>query len=116
MPARDFLTYLVGLATITGCEMAKNLSFEVFRSAFLFRKRSNNILAISLFYNLSFGFCRYENRQGLEAKFVDLLEGNSQVAIFESKSTNFDREITCFRVKKLKAQVYKLIQTVRFSI
>jgi hypothetical protein len=57
--------------------------------------------------NLSFGFCRYENRQSLEAKFVDLLEGNSQVAIFESKSAKFDREITYFRVKKPKTQVRK---------
>jgi hypothetical protein len=34
-----------------------------------------------------------------------VLEGNSQVAIFESKSTKFDREITYFRVKKTKSQV-----------
>jgi hypothetical protein len=56
-------------------------------------------------YNLSFGFCRYENRQGLEANFVDLFEGNSQVAVFENKSAKFDREITYFRVKKPKTQV-----------
>jgi hypothetical protein len=41
-------------------------------------------------FNLSFGFFHYENRQGLEANFVDLFEGNSQVAIFENKSTKFD--------------------------
>jgi hypothetical protein len=55
--------------------------------------------------NMSFGFSRYENRQGLEADFVDLLEEHSQVAIFESKSAKFDREITYFRVKKPKTQV-----------
>jgi hypothetical protein len=59
--------------------------------------------------NLSFGFCRYENRQGLEVNFVDLLERNSQVAIFESKSAKFDREITYFRVKKPKTQVLSKI-------
>ena len=57
--------------------------------------------------NLSFGFFRYENRQGLESKFVDLFERNSQVAIFENKSAKFDREVTCFRVKKPKTQVTK---------
>jgi hypothetical protein len=55
--------------------------------------------------NLRFWFSRYENRQGLEANFADLLEGNSQVAIFESKSAKFDREITYFRVKNPKTQV-----------
>jgi hypothetical protein len=54
--------------------------------------------------NLSFGFCRNENRQGLKANFVDLFEGNSQVAIFENKSTKFDREVTNFRGKKPKNQ------------
>ena len=36
-----------------------------------------------VYKNLSFGFFRYENRQGLETNFVHLFEGNSQVAIFE---------------------------------
>jgi hypothetical protein len=61
--------------------------------------------------NLSLGFFRYENRQGLEANFVDLLEGNSQAAIFENTSAKFDREITYFRVKKPKTQVVKFLRT-----
>jgi hypothetical protein len=42
-----------------------------------------------------------------------LLEGNSQVAIFESKSAKFDREITYFRVKKPKTQVTSFISDLQ---
>jgi hypothetical protein len=48
---------------------------------------------------------RYEKRRGLEANFVHLFEGNSQVAIFMNKCTKFDREITFFRLEKPKTQV-----------
>jgi hypothetical protein len=58
-------------------------------------------------HNLSFGFLRYEKRRDLEANFVHLFEGNSQVAIFENKCAKFDREIAFFRVEKPKTQVYK---------
>jgi len=43
--------------------------------------------------NQSFGFLHQEKRQGLEANFVHLLEGNSQEAFF--------------RVEKTKTQVSK---------
>jgi hypothetical protein len=62
--------------------------------------------------NQSFGFCRYENRQGLEANFVDLFEGNSQVAIFENKSAKFDREVAYFRVKKPKTHARNWVMQV----
>jgi len=50
---------------------------------------------------------RYEKRQGLEANFVHLFGGNSQVAIFKNKRTKFDRELTFFRMEKSKTQVNK---------
>ena len=58
-----------------------------------------------LFVNLSFGFSRYENGQGLEANFTDLFAGNSQLAIFKNKAAKFTREIVHFQARKPKTQV-----------